>query len=293
MRGDQFPFAYPEREDPLTGARDGILAGCESEAATPRIMHVDTDSEVWQSRASLVVHDAAGAVTQPDNVRVYWIPGSQHQPEKHDASAIAAQPGNPQQYGPITRALIVALERWCREGTAPPESRHGTLAEGTLVTPEAAAAAFPAIPGVECTGLINELRVLDHGKIPPRAGAAYPLLVNARDEDGNGRAGIRHPLLRVPLATHTGWNLRKAGHAPGELANIFGMCLPFPRTRAGREASGDPRLSLEERYGTRRAYLDAVAAACREMVEMRLLLEEDVPAIIEQAAAHELGLPEG
>ncbi len=178
------------------------------------------------------------------------------------------------------------------EGTAPPDSRHGTVAEGTLIPPEQAAAIFRTLPGVRCTGLVNELRVLDHSTLPPRAGAAYPVLVNAPDADGNGRAGIRHPLLRVPVATHTGWNLRATGHAEGELANNFGMQLPFARTRAEREAVGDPRLSLEERYGTRKGYLDAVAAACEEMVAERLLLAEDVAGIMAQAAAQQLGLPE-
>ena len=293
MRGDQFPFSYPTRTDPLTSASDGILAGCNGTAACPRIMHVDTDSEAWQAHASLVVHDAAGPVEQPENVRVYWIPGSQHQPEKHDTSGFAQHPGNPQQYGSIIRALLVALDSWCAEGTPPPESLHGTVAQGTLIPPKEAAEIFNTIPGVECTGLINELRVLDHSTLPPREGAAYPMFVNAPDADGNGRAGIRHPLLRAPVATHTGWNLRKAGHAEGELADNFGMYLPFARTRAEREAAGDPRLSLEERYGTQKGYLDAVAAACREMVAERLLLPEDVAAILKEAAAQKLGLPEG
>lgn len=292
MRGDQFPFSYPSRSDPLTGNSGGIMDGCAGEDACPKIMHLDTDSEIWQARASLVVHDAAGPIAQPENVRVYWIPGSQHQPEKHDASPIAQQPGNPQQYGPITRALIVALDEWCSREVEPPHSRHGTLAAGTLLPVAEAAAAFPAIPGVSITGIINELRVLDHATVPPQAGAAYPLFVNAPDADGNGRAGIRHPLLQAPLATHTGWNLRKAGHAEGELANNFGMCLPFARSRAEREATGDPRLSLEERYGTRAVYLEAVRRACEKLVGERLLLEEDLERIMAEAAAMELGLPE-
>lgn len=67
----------------------------------------------------------------------------------------------------------------------------------------------------------------------------------------------------------------------------------FPRTRAEREASGDPRLSLEERYGSRKAYLRAARSACDELVAKRLLLEEDVDRVMEEAAAMELGLPEG
>ena len=83
-------------------------------------------------------------------------------------------------------------------------------------------------------------------------------MVPAVDGDGNETGGVRLPDIAAPLGTHTGWNLRREGFAPGELA-LLGSYLPFARTAAERLASGDPRPSLEERYRNHDAYVEAVA----------------------------------
>ena len=58
--------------------------------------------------------------------------------------------------------------------------------------------------------------------------------------------GVLHPNLAVPIGTFTGWNLRSEGYSTGEQCGGTGSFIPFARTRAERESSGDPRLSLEE-----------------------------------------------
>jgi len=87
--------------------------------------------------------------------------------------------------------------------------------------------------------------------------------------------GWRHPVLEAPLGTYTGWNLRRPGYAGGALYSIAGSFIPFARTRAEREATGDSRPSLEERYGTHAVWKARLAAACADLVAQRLLLEED------------------
>ena len=54
---------------------------------------------------------------------------------------------------------------------------------------------------------------------------------------------------------------------------------------AERERTGDPRPSLAERYGSRAAYLDRVAAVAGEAVARRHLLAEDIPAVVARAGA--------
>ena len=122
---------------------------------------------------------------------------------------------------------------------------------------------------------------------PPRLGRVYPALVPAVDADGNDRAGVRMPEIAVPLATQTGWNPRdpKTGAADA-LAGVVGSYLPFARTRAAREAAGDPRPSIEERYPDRASYLGRIADSALALRRERLLLDEDVPFVIERAAAH-------
>ena len=98
-------------------------------------------------------------------------------------------------------------------------------------------------------------------------------------------AGIRHPDLSVPIGTFTGWNLRREGFAEGAQCGGAGSFIPFASDRAERQASGDPRLSIEERYATHDAYVSAVAQAAEHLVQDRLLLQRDAEAIVELAEA--------
>jgi hypothetical protein len=80
-------------------------------------------------------------------------------------------------------------------------------------------------------------------------------------------------------------------HLPGELArrppralcDRDGTLIPFARTRSEREAAGDPRPSLEERYGSRENYIARVEAAAAGLVADRLLLRADAAAYINAA----------
>jgi hypothetical protein len=109
--------------------------------------------------------------------------------------------------------------------------------------------------------------------------------VRAVDDDGNERAGVAVPELTVPLATHTGWNLRHPDIGGAEQLLVFaGATLPFPRTAAEREASGDPRRSIEERYRSREEHLARVREAARALAATRYLLEEDVETSLGFAA---------
>src|SRR4029077_18720083 len=119
---------------------------------------------------------------------------------------------------------------------------------------------------------------------PPVESGAYPTLVSSMDEDCNEVAGIRLPDIAAPLATYTGWNVRHEEMGQGGLmtsgAPLFGTTLPFLRTRAEREASGDPRKSMDERYPSRNDSLARVRAAAQTRVNERYLLVEDVWPIV-------------
>ena len=119
---------------------------------------------------------------------------------------------------------------------------------------------------------------------PPKAGAPYKTYVPAVDADGNEIPGIRLPELAVPLATFTGWNPRHPEQgAAGDLMQMMGSTLAFARTRAEREGSGDPRLSIGERYRSRAAYLEHVREAAQKLAAARHVLAEDIEAMIERA----------
>ena len=107
-------------------------------------------------------------------------------------------------------------------------------------------------------------------------GGDYTILVPAVDEDGNDRAGVRAPMVAAPLGTYCGWNLRARGFGHGAMHEFSGSYIPLPETPEERRATGDPRRSITERYPDAAAYVRAITAAARELVETGLMLEEDV-----------------
>ena len=93
-------------------------------------------------------------------------------------------------------------------------------------------------------------------------------------------AGLRLPTLEAPAATYTGWNLRKSGFGEGELCDNNGTRVPFAATREDRLKNNDPRLSMAERYPNSGDRAAAVAKAAQQLVQERLLLEEDVKLFV-------------
>jgi hypothetical protein len=119
---------------------------------------------------------------------------------------------------------------------------------------------------------------------PPAIGtAAYGVLVPEVDEDGNDRAGLRSAHLRVPIGTYTGWNLFRAGWFENGFCSLQGSFIPFARTRQERLDAGDPRLSIEERYPTKEAYVERMRQATAKLVAERLLLPADAALLMRQA----------
>jgi hypothetical protein len=127
--------------------------------------------------------------------------------------------------------------------------------------------------------------VLEDWVHPPRIPEkTYTALVPQVDADGNEVAGVRLPAIAVPLATHTGWNLYNIPGLEGEFSDREGICLPFARTKAERLAKGDPRPSLEERYGSHAAYVQRVSEVVRALLQARLLLPDDASRFVDAAA---------
>jgi hypothetical protein len=103
--------------------------------------------------------------------------------------------------------------------------------------------------------------------------------------DGNETGGITLPEVAVALGTHTGWTLRHSDIGGEAQRLVFaGATIPFPKTRAEREASGDPRLSIAERYRSRDDYLERVRRAAVALASERYILDEDVALTVALAA---------
>jgi len=93
------------------------------------------------------------------------------------------------------------------------------------------------------------------------------------------------PDVAVPLGTGTGWVFRPAEFgSPHEFYLLRGAWVPFAKTKAEREAANDPRLSIEERYGSKETYLDQVKVAVRKLIEQRFLNDADLKPQLKQAS---------
>ncbi len=274
---DTFPFTYAVLTDHLSGRTDGLLARCLRTSTCPKVMQTDSEHEWWASRASLLVTDTEGNhIDLPENVRAYMIAGTPHfaaPGESMGAQPTMALPVNPMHAGPPMRALLQALDAWVDRSVAPPASRVPQRAHGTLV--EARRALPVSIPGLPYTGLHTPATHADHSVLPPRDLGRYPVFVPLADGDGQSVSGIRMIPLEVPLATYTGWNPRASGYGAGVLFPLQGAVLPLAANLAQRQASGDPRLSVSERYPEPSAYLADVERATARAVRERLLLPED------------------
>ncbi len=289
-QADLFPFAYQTLSDPLTGRRDGLMLRCRLNSTCPKVIQTDSEHEWWASRASLLVTDLAGNhIDLPPDVRAYMIAGTPHYSEPAAlvrAAPTMALPINPMHAGPPLRALLTAMQSWITAGIEPPASRVPMRAHGTLA--EAASAVPRNIPGLPYTGIHTGASFTDTAVFPPKVLGAYPVFVPRADSDGMAVAGIRMLPLMVPRATYIGWNPRAQGFGAGALFPLQGAAVPFASTRAERDASGDPRLSVAERYADHAGYVAAVEKAAAQMVAERLLLAQDAQQAIELAKQDKL-----
>jgi hypothetical protein len=274
-----------------------------------KVMYTNTSAEYHRGDASLIHTDPDGTrdVAHGPAVRVYHFAGTEHGLGVWPPTDTQPAPADPHgwvdrsrhlrgvvNYGRLLRACLVNLDRWVADGAEPPPSRHPRLADGTAVVPETLGKVFEAIPGAAYPRRHARPRRVDFGadaemrritQAPPKVGAAYGTRVSAVDADGNEIAGVILPELAVPVATHTGWNLRHSDIGGAEQLLVFaGATLPFARTRAQREVTGDPRPSLAERYASREDYLARVRDAAARLAREGYLLSEDVETSVAFAA---------
>lgn len=318
------PFTYAVTTDPISGVRDGVL---KRPATDPVVFQIDDSAEIWQLRGSLNVVNGAGSTDPiPQNLRLYFNSSMAHgfgTAGLKSTGGVSLPGHNPLCENSTTggavaesvRALLVAMDQWVDQGIEPPPSNYPKLVDrgrgtgrgnpqgedngATLVPLEEASASFPAIPGVSFPTVMNQYELLDFGPgfgttggiltiLPPILGPSYQQFVPKPDKDGLDIAGIRPMQIRVPLGTTMGWNIRAPGHRSPTLCGLTGSFIPFAQTKAERLASGDPRLSLEERYKNHEGFVRAVRQAAQQLVLERFLLQVDADGFINSAEASDV-----
>ena len=196
---------------------------------------------------------------------------------------------NPVPATAMVNRLRVALRDWVMRDIAPPPSVWPRKHQKNLVEANMKAMGFPSgIPGIPDSIFApanfifpvfdydwgphydhSEANGVPTNAVPPIRNV-IKMLVPRVDADGNEIGGIPTVLRDAPLGTYLGFNITAGpGHAKyngrpfhaGQVCNYVGGMVPFAKTRAQRLANNDPRLSLEERYGTHDNYVAAVRAA--------------------------------
>jgi Alpha/beta hydrolase domain len=291
-----FPFANTMMTDPITGKTDSRYAKCTASNTCPVAVEIYSANEYWVKAASLFHTDPAGTIDVAPNpiAPIYFMSSHQHGTGNGAAKGACQQFQNPIDSTPVHRALLVAMDQFITNGTPMPPSMLPTFATGTLVTPATVVSKFPKIPGVTVTGLESTRYLFNYGPrmaqgimdinppvitIPyennPLNGKIYPSFVPMVDADGNDVAGFKMPEVAVPLATYTGWALRSAAFGLNDGCEGTGQQIAFAPTAAARAASGDPRLSIQERYGSFSGYYYTLLFAIDNMVAQRMLLPAD------------------
>jgi len=285
-----------------------LLDKCTATGTCPKIFETFGASE-YNARLMTIAEtgtDGKADLPLPPNVRRYYFPGTTHGGgaggfgliSRLVAGCVLAQNPNPEDEA--MNALQVALVDWVVQRAEPPPSVYPTLGGGDLVPNTMEAMHFPLIPGVPPpTGLAVGLFDYDFGsklnyadfsgiitRQPPAIKQIIPALMPRVNQDGNERVGVASVLHQAPLGTYTGWNVTAAGFFKGQPCGggLIGGYIPFAKSKAERDAIGDPRPSLEERYGTQAGYICAVKKVAKQEVARRFLRPEDADRLVAEVS---------
>jgi hypothetical protein len=323
--GSEGPQWWLPHPDPVRGLpAGGILDRCTATQTCPKVVEHFGSAEVWALKLTpeWVGADGKADLPLPDSVRRYYIASSNHGggaggfdtslPGVGLPATGAACPGNnfgtgvlpanPVPHTQTVNAIRVHFRNWVMNGKTPPPSRYPTLAQGLLAPANKAALGYPNLPGLRASvpesDFIMPVHDYDFGPqfnyvdgsgipsiTPPRIKQSLTMLAPKVDADGNELGGVPVVLLDAPLGTYLGWNVTAGGFHKDQICDYVGGMLSFTRTEAERQATNDPRPSLQARYGSHEGYVAAVQKAADNAVAQGFLLPVDATALVKAAQA--------
>jgi hypothetical protein len=250
-------------------ATNALLERQRAIGGAPKVIATNSAAEYWRGDAWLAHGDGATRTDVEDapDVRHYLLAGVDHVGELGLMMAgmllPALNPPNGLVAAAPERALVMALEQWVRDGTAPPPSRVPRLDDGTAIDRADALAQFAVRPDVPTP---------TPDALPIGRDDASVAIVSALDEGGNEIAGVRLPQLVEPVAIYTGWNVRPPSDGlPDLMPDFLGSRIPCSER------------SVRERYADHADYEARARDAARELVAGRYLLEDDVERVVADA----------
>ena len=269
-------------------------------ASALKVFYTNSSAEYHRGDASLAHTNAEGTRDVPSgpSARVYHFAGTEHGlgvwPPTSEKIA-AADPSEPSEnsqnlrntidYAPLLRACLVNMDRWVTEGSSRRRAVIRVSPTGPRCRSRRSTRCSIASPAPTIRATTRD-----------RAGSTSP-----RSRRGPARRAARSSRPSTPTATRPAASRCRRSRcrsAPtpagrsgiasigGEAQRLVfaGATIPFARTRREREASGDPRPSIEERYRSRDDYLERVRRAGQALVAQRFMLDEDVELAVGLAA---------
>jgi Alpha/beta hydrolase domain/FG-GAP-like repeat len=319
MGGNEAPIWWADWPNEARGLpAAGILDRCTASNTCPQVMETWGGNEFYNNKMGAdftgFCDNCSAEIPQPANVHRYYVAGATHgggavsfnwsAPPTTPVSATQTYPASPIPETYTNNALQYAFIEFLMNGTAMPPSISGvtypSFTQGQLVPATAAAVGWPTIPGVPYGG--NQAWppfVYDFGTgvnyaqqtgiptiQPPIIESVLTAYVPTVNADGNENVGaIPTVLSQAPLGTYMGWNIIPTGPYAGQQVVLTAGYWPFWDTKANRMSAGDPRLSLEERYGTHTGYNCVVRQAANTAINQRFLLPSDAQILIADASA--------
>ena len=208
---------------------------------------------------------------------------------------IGQQRNNPLDYRWAMKALLVAMDRWTANGTAPPPSQFPHVGDGTLVS--ARAAELPEVPGVMTSTAVHRAYRADYG---PRSRQ----MASSREPPEIGTPFQSSCRRWTPTATKwracrcRSWRFRSPPTRGGTCSTLargrptcFRACrVPTSHSPTHRFESKARRRSSPLHRGAihdkNQYQLGLVTGAAEALVAQGFLLADDVPAVVQNAAHH-------
>ena len=300
---------------------NGLLHRCAESGTCPQIMEDFGELEFYGEKMGPDLTGYCVVCTTdiplPSNVYRYYQPGTTHgggaggfawtaPPTTLPFSSLQMFPSNPNPETQIDNALQADFIEFLMKGTPMPPSFGGpggtypTIASRQLVPNTAAAEGFPNNIPLFAFGGNNAWPpiVYNFGPgvnydqetgvptiQPPQVQQVLTPYAPHVNSDGNDDVGsVPSVLFQAPLGTYVGWNIiPPPSPYAGQQDNLTGGYWPFQETKAARISAGDPRPSLEERYGTHAGYVCVVTEASNRAIEKGFLLVSDAQTLISQA----------
>jgi hypothetical protein len=329
MGGDEAPVWWEEFPDIARHLPpNGMLRRCLESHTCPEILETYGSNEFYDEKMG---PDFTGFcvkcffdIPKPPNVHRYYFPGTSHggnitaasfswspPPATTPVSSSQTYPRNPNGENFTNNALLVDFIDLLMKGRRMPASIPGrsypTLAAGQLVPPTQTAEGFPNVPGFPFGGnmawppfVYDFGRSVDYSEQtgiptiqPPIIREVLTEYVPRVNSDGNEDVGsVPSILFQAPLGTYVGWNIIPPGtFYAGQQVQLQGGFWPFRQTQTDRMTAGDPRPSLEERYGTHTGYVCVVTAATNDAVRRGFLLVADAQTLIGLASGSNVLAP--